>query len=255
MILILFSIVIQGFKTPESVIFYKGYIYVSNINGSPNRKDGNGYISKLDLKGNFIKEKFAYNLNAPKGIGFIDSVLFVSDIDRVCGFNIRNGQKIYEIKIEGAKFLNDITSDNINTIYVSDNVMNRIYVLKLKNGVLKLAKSYNFPGGPNGLFYSNDKLIVVTWVSGKVFYVDSSFKRKKLLASGFKQLDGVWKTKGGIIFSSWDGNIYEILNNGKRKKLLSNLESPADISYIDSLNIILIPEFLDNKIVIEKLEK
>ena len=76
-----------------------------------------------------------------------------------------------------------------------------------------------------------------------------------MLASGFKQLDGVWKTKGGIIFSSWDGNIYEILNNGKIIKLLSRLESPADISYIDSLNIILIPEFLDNKIVIEKLEK
>jgi len=41
-------------KTPESVLYdqIRDQIYVSNINGKPTEKDGNGFISLLDREGN-----------------------------------------------------------------------------------------------------------------------------------------------------------------------------------------------------------
>ena len=43
----------SGFKQPESVVFDRaaGAIYVSNVNGDPMKKDGNGFISKLGPDG------------------------------------------------------------------------------------------------------------------------------------------------------------------------------------------------------------
>ena len=44
---------IEGFKTPESVKWdsTQDVYFVSNINGAPNAKDGNGYISTNLIKG------------------------------------------------------------------------------------------------------------------------------------------------------------------------------------------------------------
>ena len=41
-------------KIPESVLYdeIRNQIYVSNINGKPTEKDGNGFISLLDREGN-----------------------------------------------------------------------------------------------------------------------------------------------------------------------------------------------------------
>ena len=43
----------EGFKAPESALLdeARGVLYVSNWNGNPADKDGNGYISKLSPDG------------------------------------------------------------------------------------------------------------------------------------------------------------------------------------------------------------
>jgi len=47
-------------KVPESVFYSNddNLLYVSNINGNPTAKDGNGFISKLSLSGEIKKLKF-----------------------------------------------------------------------------------------------------------------------------------------------------------------------------------------------------
>ena len=47
----------EGFKAPESALLdtARGVLYVSNINGNPADKDGNGYISKLTTYGAVIE--------------------------------------------------------------------------------------------------------------------------------------------------------------------------------------------------------
>ena len=46
----------EGFKAPESALLdeARGVLYVSNVNGNPTDKDGNGYISKLSPDGTVI---------------------------------------------------------------------------------------------------------------------------------------------------------------------------------------------------------
>ena len=61
---------IGGFQTPESVKWdsARDVYYVSNINGAPNAKDGNGYISRMGAAGMVTDSAFIKGLNAPKGM-------------------------------------------------------------------------------------------------------------------------------------------------------------------------------------------
>ena len=72
-----------GLKTPESVLFdvQSNKIYVSNIDGEPSTKDGNGFISVLDMDGKMHNLKWVTGLNAPKGQAIYEGNLYVADID------------------------------------------------------------------------------------------------------------------------------------------------------------------------------
>ena len=73
--------VAEGFSTPESVIFdaETGTWFVTNINGGPSDKDGNGFISRLTSDGavdslHFVQGgRGGVTLYAPKGQGAPDS--------------------------------------------------------------------------------------------------------------------------------------------------------------------------------------
>ena len=58
-------------KNPESVAYApkQNVLFVSNVNGKPNRKDQNGFISKISpSNGSIIELNWVTGLNAPKGI-------------------------------------------------------------------------------------------------------------------------------------------------------------------------------------------
>jgi DNA-binding beta-propeller fold protein YncE len=59
----------SGFKQPESVVFDRaaGAIYVSNVNGDPMQKDGNGFISKLGPDGKVVTIEWVKGLDSPTG--------------------------------------------------------------------------------------------------------------------------------------------------------------------------------------------
>jgi outer membrane protein assembly factor BamB len=120
----------RGLNTPESAQCYQGKLYISNIGkGPPHSKDGDGYITLADLKGNIVKTKFITGLNAPKGIAFAGNKLFVTDIDTVVVANAKTGKVLKKIPVPGAKFLNDAAYDGKRTIYVTDTQTNSIYAI------------------------------------------------------------------------------------------------------------------------------
>jgi DNA-binding beta-propeller fold protein YncE len=72
-------------KNPESVAYAskQNILFVSNINGEPDKKDQNGFISKVSpSNGSIIELNWITGLNAPKGIAFSNdnNKLYVSDI-------------------------------------------------------------------------------------------------------------------------------------------------------------------------------
>lgn len=248
---LIFSLVVQNFDTPESIFFDGDFAYVSCINGSPSKKDGNGYIAKIKKTGEIVKKDFIKGLNAPKGIMKKDKYIFFTDIDRVCVYDIE-GNLIDTISLTDPKgsFLNDIfVIDSV--ILVSDSKNNYVYKLLFKDRKLKLLKMYNVSGGPNGIYFYENKVYIATWQSGEIIQYDIEFNEKKVLFAGLSELDGLNVVNGIITVSSWDGNIYQIID-GKKTILVKNLVSPADFFLKDL--IIFIPEFTENRIRIERLE-
>src|SRR5262245_35110544 len=85
----------DSMKTPESVRYDADLdaYFVSNINGNPSAKDGNGFIAQVDA-GNTSSVKMLVQggkngatLNAPKGLAVVGDTLWVADIDAVRAFN------------------------------------------------------------------------------------------------------------------------------------------------------------------------
>ena len=105
-----------GLATPESVLYdADGDRYlVSNINGKPYEKDGNGFISVLSPEGQVTTLKWIeggknkVKLDAPKGMAIAKGVLYVADITVVRTFDAKTGAPKGDIAIPGASFLNDI---------------------------------------------------------------------------------------------------------------------------------------------------
>src|SRR5919199_3412421 len=158
----------SSLKNPESVAYApkQNVLFVSNVNGKPDQKDQNGFISKVSpSNGSIIELNWVTGLNAPKGIAISNdgSKLYVSDITDLVEIDIASGNIIKRFNAPGSAFLNDVVSDNQGNIYVSDTGTNTIYKLdtntKDNNGTSSLQVWLQNPqlNGPNGLHVDNNK--------------------------------------------------------------------------------------------------
>src|SRR6476661_2900610 len=124
---------VNGFKTPESVRYdsARDVFYVSNINGSPVEKDGNGFISRMKPDGTIDSLELiaggrdGVTLNAPKGLALVGDTLWVADIDAVRAFNVHTGAVVATVDLTSfnAVFLNDVCVGGDGAIYVTDTGM------------------------------------------------------------------------------------------------------------------------------------
>ena len=111
---------LDGFMNPESVYADGGSYYVSNVNGGPLDKDGNGFISKVSGDGKMTTLKWIEGMNAPKGMVMNGGKLYVSDIDDLIEIDAAAGKITATYPAEGAVFLNDTAVDEAGNVYVSD---------------------------------------------------------------------------------------------------------------------------------------
>ena len=255
---------LSDFETPESMQVdpKTGAYYISNVNGEPLAKDGNGYISKITANGNTVIQKFIGGkmdnpvLNAPKGLCIIGNDIFVTDIDEVKAFDKETGKLMLTIDLKpwNAKFLNDITIDPSGFLYVSDMLTNRIFKIDTtKNHEVSVFKESPDLGMPNGLMINprNHNLMIVTWESGRLLEIDPS-GLIHVLKRGLKGLDGIdYDTAGNCYISSFEkGEIYRIpvYGRGLLSVFISGLTSPADISCDRARKELLVPSFKGNTV-------
>ena len=240
-------------KTPESVLYdqERDVIYVSNINGDPAQKDGNGFISILNSDGSVKNLEWIKNLDAPKGLAIFKGKLYVSDIDKLVEIDIDKGIISAKYDAPGAIFLNDVTACMNGMIFVSDNRSNKIHVLN--DGKLTVWMEGKPFETPNGLMAEKGKLLVG---DKNIFEVDIQTKKTTLLIEDAGGVDGLEKNKDGdFVFSNWPGRIF-INQNGKTIKLLDTSAQElktADIDYDLKHDLILVPTFFDNHIVAYKI--
>jgi len=242
------------FKTPESVYFdtEREKIYVSNINGKPTDKDNNGFISLLKKDGSIKTLKWISGMNAPKGMAIVDSLLYVTDIDRFHIINIDEAKIIKTVNVENAVFLNDMSADNEGNIYISDMSKNHLLIYDGEKVTVWLEGEMIMR--PNGLAFFKNHLLVGT--KDNLLRVDTEEKNIRIIVEETGPIDGLIPLGGNkFVISDWSGRI--MLISPLEKIVLGNTSEQeiqaADLGYIPDEKLILIPTFFDNRLVARRL--
>ena len=270
-------------KTPESVIYVpnENVLFVSNIDGAPDGKDNQGFISKVSpLNGSIIELNWVTGLNAPKGMTITNNnitnntLLYVSDITDLVEIDVNSGKIINRYNVPGSAFLNDVASDNQGYVYVADTVTNTIYRLDTKNLGDNSTNNSNASlqvwlqtpelNGPNGLYVdnSNNKLIVASLgafsnPAGSIRVVDLQNRTVNSLgnegtAVPIGGLDGIEADSTGRYYYVTDnagGKLYVVNSNGTGYETLDlQNQGAADLGVILDENLIIIPMMQDNKL-------
>lgn len=239
-----------------------GAYYVSNVGGDALEKDGNGFISKINAGGSIVIQKFIGGkkedgvLNAPKGLAIVGRNIFVADIDTVKVFDkkTRKPSAIVDLTYHGAKLLNDIATDAVGNLYVSDTLTDRIFKIQPTTGyTVSVYASSPALSGPNGLLMNprSRRLMVVTWGSGQVLEIGPA-GALHVLKRGLTNLDGIDYDKNGNLYVSsfTKGEIYKISNYGRGKlnTHVTGLTAPADILYDRQKEELVVPSMKNNKV-------
>ncbi|MGC1240817.1 MAG: hypothetical protein WA874_04470 [Chryseosolibacter sp.] len=223
-------------------------LYVANINGAPDGKDKNGFISKVSLDGKITEQSWVKGMDAPKGMGLHNGKLYVADIDRVHEIDTKTGKISKTYPVKGAKFLNDITVDN-GKVYISDSGGGSVYLLE--NG--KVSTWMDSLQGPNGLFADNGKILMAFWDAKTLNSVDVSSKEVTKRTDGLENPDGIEAIGNNeYLVSSWNGMVHHIDSDWNKTLVLDTRQdsvSAADIEYVKSKNLLLVPTFFKNKVV------
>ena len=253
----------ENIKAPESCYYNKstGHLYISQIGeGGGMGKDGDGWISKYDIKGKLIKDKWAVGLNAPKGLRSDGSRIWVTYIDRIVSYNIDSGVKEHDIKIDGAKFLNDLACSKDGTVYFSDMIASKIY--QYKNKKISILIEGADIEHPNGLLVEGENLIIGAWgkeiqdnfttkTLGRLLSLNLKTKKiTPITAKPLGNLDGVESDgKGGYVVTDWiAGKVFHVLKLGTSKTLATFPKGAADHAFIADKKILILPEMLENKV-------
>ena len=242
--------------TCESVLYNEDedLLYVSNINGAPDAKDGNGFISKVSMDGKVTDPQWVKGLDAPKGMGLVKDKLYVADITNVREIDTKTGKLTHTYPVKGARFLNDITVDK-DKVYISDSRGGAIYLIE--NG--KLSTWMKDLHNPNGLFIDGGQLVMALWDDKTLNTVDLSSKEVTMRADSIENPDGVEAIGSSeYLVSSWNGMITHIDRDWKKTLLLdtrSDSVNSADIEYVKSKDLLLVPTFFKNKVVAYEVSK
>lgn len=259
-----------GFATPESVLHDpEADVYlVSNINGAPADKDGNGFISRVSPDGEVLDLKWidgadpGVTLNAPKGMAVVDGRLYVADIDCIRIFDRQSGAPAGEQCIDGASFLNDVAAARGGGVLFTDSGLDPSFapsgtdaVYRLDaDGVTTVIATPDL-GAPNGVIDTPDGPLIVTFMSGEVYRLGADGSRTTISGSSQRQLDGVVVLADGrILASSWgDSCVHEVAASGEMTCIIDGVEAPADIGVDLGRNRVLVPLFNSNAVLIRSV--
>jgi len=246
-------------KVPESVTYdqQRNILYVSNINGKPQDKDGNGFISKVRLDGSIENLEWVKKLNAPKGSALFGNKLYVTDIDRVVVINVESGEIISEHPDPQAIFLNDVAVDQEGRVYVSDYSGKNSIIYQLNQDKLEIWVKEKEIDKPNGLYISGNELIVGNSGDGKIKAIHLEKRTIRTVSVVGSGIDGLkMDSEGNFIVSDWAGKTSWISKEGQVIELINTTQqkvNAADLEFIIKKNLIIIPTFFDNRLVAYEL--
>jgi glucose/arabinose dehydrogenase len=241
-------------KIPESVLVddKENCLWVSNIDGASNGKDGKGSISKLSKTGAAITLDWVTGLNAPKGMAKYKQELYVADLTELVVIDIKKGVIKNKIKVEGSVFLNDVTVNKNGAVFVSDSRTGKVH--RIENGIVSIEVE-NLQG-PNGILSIDDQLLILD--RGSLLSVTPGGAISKIMDGMDPSTDGIERVAPNqYIVSCWNGIVYYIVAGAQKITLFdtrSEKINSADIGYDAKKKIIYVPTFMKNSVVAYQLQ-
>jgi sugar lactone lactonase YvrE len=263
---------IEGFRTPESVLYdsTQDVFYISNVNGVPDQKDDNGFISRVPADSAGATPvtiaqggKNRVTLNAPKGLAMIGDTLWVADIDAVRAFNKNTGAPVATVDLSRQKavFLNDVVVGGDGALYITDtgirfrggNVVHpgpdRVFRIGPDRSVSVIAQGDSL-NRPNGITWDarGNRFIVVAFGGKQIMALRPGSKNIPVIGYGAGQMDGVELLPDGrLLVSSWADSTVAI-RDGNRTTEIHGLPSPADIGVDRKRLRVAVPLFMENRV-------
>jgi sugar lactone lactonase YvrE len=225
-------------------------VFSSQIGGDAAARDGNGRIAKLTVDGTLVDSTWIAGLNAPKGMRAYRGTLYVADIDDVVGIDIAGGKITSRAKIADAKFLNDVATGPDGAVYATDSFANRVWVVR--NGAASLFSDAPQLELPNGILVDGNKVVVATdGRPGSLFAIDMATKAvTQVTTESIGTPDGLESDgRGGYIVSDvGGGRIFHVSAKGESRQIRTLDRQPADICFIPSRRLLIVPHLGLNKV-------
>lgn len=258
-----YSFTTSGFVDPYGVVVdgKTGYIYVSNMNGAPDVKDDNGFISRLKSDGTVENLRFIDGthpnivLNSPKGMVIMGNFLYVCDIDSLQVFNVETGMRLFEVNFGDLPRQNfyDIIAGPDGALYIADAGINRIYRIDLsKQHEVTLFISGEELGGPRGLAWYTPKqsFIVTGGDSGRVTAYDKSGKPLDMPSIFLKAPQGIDADDNGNLYVADQKlkAVYRLPSNFALYSYTQGVEGPAGVAYNRGTKSLIVAAFGGNSV-------
>jgi len=247
---------VEGLSQPEALSFdpAQNVYFVSNVNGSPGVKDGNGFISRITADGvmdslHFIQGgRNGVQLDGPMGSRVQGDTLWVLDIDKLRGFNTHTGAPTTTVDLSPLKalFLNDLAIDSTGEFYITDtgvqvsadgkdNHTGPDRILHVAHDrTVSVAVSTPLLSSPDGIAWDQrGKRFVLAPFSGpSVQEWRIGDPGPKDVAKGKGMFDGAEVERDGtILITSWNDSSVATLEGPKLIPRITNLPyQPADVS-------------------------
>jgi DNA-binding beta-propeller fold protein YncE len=255
---------ITGLESPNSFVgdpAGKEY-FISNVNGEPEARDNNGFITKLDAEGQVAGLKFIHGgsadvvLHAPKGMALVGQTLYVADLDQLKGFDKSTGKLLVTVTVTALSpsahvSLTDVAAGTAGMLYASDQASNAIYRIDPAAGHrVSLFIHDDRLAGPSGiaLHPKTGHLIAVSWEKGKILDITPEGQLTELVSNGF--FTGRFQNLSGVDFDRWGnmyvsdftkGKIWRMTRDNRFQVIAEYLPTPADIGIDRANNLILVP--------------
>lgn len=247
---------VEGLSQPEALSFdpAQNVYFVSNVNGSPGVKDGNGFISRITADGvmdslHFIQGgRNGVELDGPMGSRVQGDTLWVLDIDKLRGFNTHTGAPTTTVDLSPLKalFLNDLAIDSTGEFYITDtgvqvsadgkdNHTGPDRILHVAHDrTVSVAVSTPLLSSPDGIAWDQrgKRFLLAPFSGPSVQEWRIGDPGPKDVAKGKGMFDGAEVERdGSILITSWNDSSVATLEGPKLIPRITNLPyQPADVS-------------------------
>ena len=238
-----------GFFNPYGVVVdaKTNFIYVSNVNGSLDGKDDNGFISRLKGDGTVDLLRFIdgqskdITLNAPKGMAIRGTTIYVADVDKLHAFDLNSAKQLFDVNFGNlpVQHFYDITLGADDTLYLTDGPANVIYKIDIakQHEVTTLASGENL-AGPHGICWSPSQqmLVVGSWMKGMIIAFDRTGKPQPLPLVFVRSPEGIAADELGntYVASNVLSAVYRLALNFALNSFGLGLSSPTGLAYQSS---------------------